>query len=350
MSSSTLTDGPGTKSNGRGASAEPARTEPIRARLFDSNREDRLLDFDDALKVRIGSHQLLWIDVEGELERGQLHALAERFELEEDTEAALAAERRGPSLELHGRHFHLRVAAEPDPTHPEDPTWLDLIAGPNVVISRHAVPLRFLEAINERIKADATIGELDSAEFVASVLDGVVTSYHVAIDKIEDELDAHDARTLSRPIANGDSITRLVEVRRRVARLRRLLAAHREVFGTLSRPSFARGVSERNPEVFLPVDSRFDAALAAAESSRELVVSSFDVLMTRTAQRTNEVVRALTVITVLGLPATITAGFLGMNVIVPVSKDDPASFWIITGLVILLEVVLIGIARMKHWI
>ena len=70
--------------------------------------------------------------------------------------------------------------------------------------------------------------------------------------------------------------------------------------------------------------------------------------MTRTAQRTNEVMRALTLITVLGLPATITAGLLGMNVIVPVSKDDPASFWLILGVVVLLEVVLIVAARLAQ--
>jgi Mg2+ and Co2+ transporter CorA len=79
-------------------------------------------------------------------------------------------------------------------------------------------------------------------------------------------------------------------------------------------------------------------------------VSSFDVLMTRTAQRTNEVMRALTLVTVLGLPATITAGFLGMNVIVPVPKDDPSSFWLIAGVVVLFEIVLVVLARLKRWI
>ena len=322
----------------------------VRARLFDADRNDRLLELDDALTARLGSHQLLWIDIEGDLGEAQRRSLADRFGLEPDTEAELTEEHRGPSVELHGGHFHLRVAAEPDPEKPQEPTWLDLIAGQHHVITRHVRPLRFLQALNERIKEDATIGELESPEFVASVLDGVVTTYHGAIDRIEDELDAHDTRILTRPATNADSVERLVEVRRRVARLRRLLVSHREVFGTLSRPSFARGVSEDNPEVFLPVSSRFDAAVAAAESSRELVVSSFDVLMTRTAQRTNEVMRALTLITVLGLPATITAGFLGMNVIVPVSKDDPGSFWIIAEVVVLFEIVLLGLARMRRWI
>jgi len=330
--------------------AKPEQRHGVRARVFDADRTDRLFEFDEALHTRLGSHQLLWIDIEGALGSEKRSALAERFALESDTAAALDDEPTGPSLELHGGHFHLRVAAEPDPKRPNEPTWLDVIAGEHHVITHHPGPLRFLAELNERIKADATLGELDSAEFVASLLDGVVTTYHLAIDRIEDELDAHDTWILTRRVTNGESIERLVELRRRVARLRRLLAVHREVFATLSRPSFAKGVSAPNPEVFLPVSSRFDAALTAAESSRELVVSSFDVLMTRTAQRTNEVMRALTLITVLGLPATITAGFLGMNVIVPVSKDDPSSFWIIAGVVLVLEIVLIALARARRWI
>jgi Mg2+ and Co2+ transporter CorA len=340
MSSSTVTAAPSDRVAKGG----------LWARLFDSDRTDRLLEFDDALETKVGPRQLLWIDIAGELGPEQRDALADRFELDADTEGALGAPRRGPSLELHGRHFHLRVAAEPDPKRPEDATWLDLIAGPNLVVSRHPVELRFLDALNERIKADATIGELDSAEFIASMLDAVVTTYHRAVDGIEDELDAYDTRALADSRSNGDVIAQLMDIRRRVGRLRRLLAAHREVFATLGRPDFARGIESDDPEVFLPVSARFAAALAAAEASRELVVSSFGVLMTRTAQRTNEVMRALTLITVLGLPATVTAGLLGMNVVVPVSKDDPMAFWLVVGVVVLLEVALVVAARMKHWI
>ena len=342
------------KSRGAEAASEPSSQERasgrVRARLFDADRTDRVLAFDEALKARFGSRQLLWIDIDGELDKKQRDALADRFELEVDTEGALGAQRQGPSLELHGSHFHLRIAAEPDPKHPGDPAWLDLIAGPNLVVSRHSTPLRLVDALNQRIKADATIGELDSAEFIASVLDAVVTTYHQALDRIEDELDGHDTRALAESGSNGDAIGQLMDIRRRVARLRRLFAAHREVFATIVRPDFARGIESDDPEVFLPVSSRFDAALAAADTSRELVVSSFEVLMTRTAQRTNEVMRALTVITVLGLPATITAGLLGMNVIVPVPRDDPMSFWLIAGVVVLLEIVLVVAARWKHWI
>jgi Mg2+ and Co2+ transporter CorA len=39
-----------------------------------------------------------------------------------------------------------------------------------------------------------------------------------------------------------------------------------------------------------------------------------------------------------------------MNVIVPVPSDDPASFWLILGLIALLEIAVIVVARLKGWI
>jgi len=51
--------------------------------------------------------------------------------------------------------------------------------------------------------------------------------------------------------------------------------------------------------------------------------------MTRTAQRTNDVMKVLALATVLLLPGSLIAGLLGMNVIVPLDKDSPLSFWLL---------------------
>jgi Mg2+ and Co2+ transporter CorA len=327
----------------------PDREDGLLIRLFDADRTDRILAFDDALKAKPSERQLLWIDIDGDIESEQRRALVERFDFDKETEQALAGTVARPDLQLHGKHFHLRVAAEPDAEHPQRISWLDIVAAPNLVISSHANSLQFVAAMDERIAADATIGELDSAEFVASMLDAVVTSYHTAIDRIEDELDDFDAKALGRP-GTSELFKRLVGIRRRIGRLRRLLAAHREVFGSLGRRDFGHGISSADPDVFLPVTSRFEGALASLESTRDVVLGSFDILMTRTAQRTNDVMRVLTLATVMALPATITAGFLGMNVIVPVPNENPASFWIILGAVLLFEAAVFAIARWRGWL
>ena len=325
------------------------REKGLSIRLFDADRTDRALTFEAAMKARVSSRQILWIDVEGDLQEEHLRAMVERFGFDAETERALAKRSSKPHIQLHGKHFHLCVAAEPDAVRPQDLRWLDILAGPNVVITVHPQPLAFVEAMDERIATDARIGELDSAEFVASVLETIVTSYHAAIDRLEDELDDIDTRALAQP-KTADLFGALVSNRQRVGRLRRLLAAHRAVFSAIEGPDFARGIASADAQVFVPVSDHFDAALLSIESTRDATLGSFDILMTRTAQRTNDVMKVLTVATVMFLPATVTAGFLGMNVIVPVSEDDPASFWIILGFVLVFEVVVVVIARWRGWL
>ena len=320
-----------------------------RIRLFDADRTDRELTLEEALAAKVSARQLLWVDLAGDTESEDVRSLVARFDLDVSTARALATPGGRPKVELHGQHFHLRVAAEPDPKHPGDLDWLDIVAAPNVVITSHSGPLDFLAVTNDRIAADASIGQLDSAEFVASLLDAIVTTYHTAIDGLEDELDEIDARALARP-GTGELFAQLVAIRRRIGRLRRLLAAHRELFAALGRPDFGRGVASADPDVFLSVAARFEGAIQSLEATREVVLGSFDILMTRTAQRTNDVMRVLTLATVMALPASITAGFLGMNVIVPVSNNDPVSFWLILGVVLAFEVMVVAFARWRRWL
>lgn len=321
----------------------------MRIRVFDADRTDRALSFDEALHIKLSKRQLLWIDVEGELDAERRGALVERFELDKATERELARPGGGPQVQLHGSHFHLRVAAEPDARHLRDVSWLEIVAGTNVLISLHDRELRFLGAMNERIAADATIGELDSPELVASLLDAVVTTYHAAVDALEDELDQIDTKALGGPRPEA-LVDRLVDVRRRIGQLRRLLAAHRELFGALARPDFLRGIDTSGAEMFVPVANRFEGAIQSLESTRDVLLGSFDILMTRAAQRTNDVMRTLTVVTVMAVPATVTAGFLGMNVIIPFSSTDPSAFWIIGGFVLVFEIAVFLVARWRGWV
>lgn len=329
--------------------AAPDADHGARIRLFDADRTDRLLSFDDALALKPGSRQLLWLDLLGEVEPARRSAIGRRFELAPEVERALGTPTSEPHLAIHGQSFHLRVAVEPD-SRPRAPIrWLDVVAAPNVVITQHADPLRMLQAFDSRISSDAKVGQLDSSELVVSLLDDVVTSYFAAVDEIEDEVDVIDAKALGREQFD-DLFGQLVQVRQRIGRLRRLLTTHREVFGSIGRPEFAKAVGAPESEALAAVAARFEAVIAGVEATRDVVLGSFDVLMTRTAQRTNDVMRLLTVATVLALPATVAAGFLGMNVQTPLPDKDPSSFWIVIVAIVAIEVLILLAARYRRWI
>jgi len=60
--------------------------------------------------------------------------------------------------------------------------------------------------------------------------------------------------------------------------------------------------------------------------------------------------KVLTFATILLLPGSLVAGLLGMNVVVPLGKDDPLSFWLVVAGVILFGVAILLVARARRWL
>jgi magnesium transporter len=336
------------------ATLEPTAEEPaqegVRARQFDADRHDQSLALDDALQAKPTERQLLWIDIAEELDTAQARRLAEAFELDPSTVRALETPGDVPHLGVHGSYLHIRVRVEPNDRDPDATPWLDIVGGGKVVITSHRKPIQFLDDMDDRIETDTTFGLLDASTFIASLLGAAVTSYFTAVDAIEDDVDVLDAKSL-RDDGRHQLLDDLVVVRRRIARLRRVLTDHRQLFSSLGGAELAK--LTENPDsaaAFKGVAERFDSAIGAVEDSREVLIGSFDVYMTRTAQRTNDIMKVLALATVLLLPGSVVAGLLGMNMLIPLPDDNPMSFWFVVTGVVVFAISILLIARSRRWL
>ena len=336
------------------ATKEPAGAAPdngrVRVRQFDADRHDQSLGFDDALASKPTERQLLWIDIAEEIDQEHSRRLAEAFELDRSTLRALQVPGDAPHLEVHGSYLHVRVAVEPNDRDPEETPWLDIVSGGNVIITSHRKPIKFLDDMDDRIQADTSFGLLDGSTFTASVLSAAVTSYFAAVDAIEDDVDLLDAKSL-RDDGRHQLLDDLVVVRRRIARLRRVMTDHRQLFATLGGAELTQVTD--NPDsaaAFHAVAERFESAIGAVEDSREVLIGSFEVYMTRTAQRTNDVMKVLALATVLLLPGSLVAGLLGMNMIIPLPDDDPMMWWYVVGAVVAFAIAILLLARRRRWL
>ena len=94
---------------------------------------------------------------------------------------------------------------------------------------------------------------------------------------------------------------------------------------------------------------RLETAVQAARDSRESVVGSFDVLLASTGQRTNEIMKVLTLVSVLILPGTLLAGVMGMNFKLGLFTED-VYFWVVIAAMVLVAIVTLVVARMRDWI
>jgi Mg2+ and Co2+ transporter CorA len=97
------------------------------------------------------------------------------------------------------------------------------------------------------------------------------------------------------------------------------------------------------------LEQRFERAMDAVENARDLVVGSFELFTTRSAQRTNDTMRVLTFVTVLIGMLAVIAGALGMNFKAPLFDTGTSGFWTTIGTMVVISIIATVIARWRKW-
>ena len=147
----------------------------------------------------------------------------------------------------------------------------------------------------------------------------------------------------------SDDLARLVELRRSIGTLRKALAPHREVVVALAHPELDALSTERSAEKFAALESRLTQALEAARESKESTFGSFDLLVARIGQRTNDIMKVLTLVTVVLLPSTVLAGIMGMNFQVGLFNAVWV-FWVVIAAMLSIALLVLSVARSRRWI
>jgi Mg2+ and Co2+ transporter CorA len=336
----------------RGTHDEDATGARVRILLFDAEADDLVLDEASIDPDALAEQQLLWVDVEGEDTDAAMavaRGLMERLRLGPAAPALLRSLDGRPRLHNVGDWFLVQVTAvEHEGALRFGGRALVIACGPNFVLTLHPAPLAFLEQLRHREHGDTRLGTLRAESFTASLLDWQIESYLHAVSDFEAAVDRLEVSILSRH-GHREALPELARLRRGASRLRRLLAPHRHVFGAMARPDFRPDAGEVADKQFRALEQRFERALDAVENARELVVGSFELFATRTAQRTNETMRVLTFVTVLLGSLALAAGVLGMNFNVPFFQSGARGFWsTIAGMAVVVACAL-GFARWRRW-
>jgi magnesium transporter len=309
-----------------------------------------VVTFDDLRTVprRLGRSSLLWIDIDRS--DSALKDAASLLGLESDTTARLA-DRGGAPMGLDDRSTYAHLTAEV-PVHPEaeEPTIVDCVVAERWVLTVRDTEIEVLRSFHERADGPAATGRLDGPEFLAILLEWILGRYATAFEGIEDELEEMDVQALRGRLGDPeDAMRTLVAIRRRIGKLQRSLTSHRDALTALTHPELAALATEGSARRFRAVVERFDLTLDGARDARTSVVASFDVVMARTEHRTNEILKVLTLASVVFLPGSLIAGLLGMNFKAGLFTHANL-FWIVVVAVVVMIATTTTLARRRHWI
>ena len=316
----------------------------IRALLSRADGSDAEIDLSDVASRQVKQDELLWVDALDPTE-DETGVVRKALKLTEESAKAFTSVPSKPTARVLEDGVEVVVLALGDDPG-ADPVALQILIGAGWIITHHDEGIAYLDEHRESIQDQREVGRLTPVEFLASVLDWHVDSFFDIAEQLEREVDELDDAALR---TERNLLDRLVAMRRRIARVRRVMAAHNEVAAELSRPDFMPESARHGLDALAAVAKRLARASDAIANAREMLIGTFDVHMTRTAQRTNDTMRVLTLASVILLPSVVLAGVMGMNFKVGVF-DNPNLFWVVIGIMLAMAVATLGIARWRGWL
>ena len=227
---------------------------------------------------------------------------------------------------------------------------LDIVLGPDYLVTMPNVPLLPVDRLFNRCAEDEEFrNELfakGSGRLLYEVLDDLFDYCFPILDKIAHKLDK---------IEDDIHEVRSEELVRDISNVKQEIISYRKIMKP-QRPTLR--VLERKVERFLPEDLElyFDDIVDASEriwdvldNYKEVVEALEDTNESVIAHRHNDVLRVLTVFSVILLPLTLIASVFGMNVLYP-GEGTHAAFWVIIAIMVLTIFAMLGFFRWKRWL
>ena len=273
----------------------------------------------ELLRQMRGRWPVLWVNVDGAAHAPTLQRLGEIFGLHRPALEDLGDVRQRAKVEAYGEDTLFIIAPMARLTAELDLEQVALFLGPDFVVTFRERPGGVLDPLRERIRASRGPLRRSGPDYLAyAVLDAVVDHYLPIAEAYAHRLDALEEEIVHRP--SRETMTRLHAVKREVAALRRAVAPlHDGLAGLVREPGPL--VKPETAVYFRDTADHLFQVLDLLESCRDLGSSLTGLYLSTVSNRTNEMLKALTVAAALFFPLGFIAGLYGMNV------EHPRAWW-----------------------
>ena len=261
---------------------------------------------------------LVWLDLAGEPEAQARALLEAHFDFHPLAIDDALSERHVPRVDDWEDYLYLvahAVAADPEPQDGGIETReLDVFLGRGYLVTHHEQPIALVDEVWAASQRDPRWLRHGTPRLLYHLLDALAEGYLVGLEALALRLEGLEDAIFADSAPRD--LERILDVKRALLTLRRVLAPQREVLNKLARHDFAV-VATDDLVYFRDVYDHLARAYEMNESLRDLAGSVIETYLSLVNNRMNDVMKTLTVITTLFMPIGFLAGFFGMNFFAP---------------------------------
>ncbi len=302
--------------------------------------------------LRADAHTTIWLDLQDPTE-DEARVLAEVFHFHPLAIEDMLHDYGHPKLDVFDDYVFLIVHGVDFSTLDLDKKLvvgtleLDIFVGPRFLVTHHGdASLRSVADLHKDV-VEPGHRPWTSVRLLHRVLDRLVDNYLPVMDKLGAKIDGLEDTIIHDP--QPDLLELVLDAKKVVHRLRRMTGHQRVILESL-----ARGHLELIPPdsliFFRDIYDHFVRVADLAETYREGAQSAVEAYLSVSSNKTNDIMKVLTLISTVMLPLTFIAGIYGMNF-----DHMPELHWTLgyPFALALMAVIAVGLVvwfRRQHWL
>jgi magnesium transporter len=224
---------------------------------------------------------------------------------------------------------------------------LNFFLGKNFLVTYHEVPIRSVSSTEEQaVKSNVHIARAPD-RVAYTLLDSIVDNYKPALDELSLEIAELEQQALQKP--TNQTLNKILQIKKEVLHLRQIIGPQREVLARFAKGEFKLIRPHIVPYYRDVYDGLFRIS-ELAQSYTDSLTGILQVYLNMSSNRTGEVVKLLTMITVITTPVMIVGTWYGQNFVnqMPEIASPYGYFWSL-GLTIVSTAATIWWMKRKKW-
>lgn len=289
---------------------------------------------------------VIWLDIRDPDEQ-DMRLLQHEFGFHPLSLEDALREQQRPKVEGYGNYYFLVFYATTYQEQRIRTQALHLFVGRNYLVSVHRGEFRQVSETIARWRApDSPLGKTVGALLYA-LLDSIVDDYFPTMDQVADRVEELEDAIFEN--FDENAIQTIFELKRDLLNLRRVVSPERDVLNVLLR----RDVPVFRPEDQMYLQDLYDHVVRVTDSVdtyRDLLSSALDSFLSLQSNRLNQIVKVLTIASIILMSDALVAGIYGMNFQVMPELGWRFGYLFALGLMLLISVSLVLLFRRLKWI
>jgi magnesium transporter len=225
---------------------------------------------------------------------------------------------------------------------------VDFFIGQTYLVTVHDGHSRSVSGMQENVIKNQKIMAEGPVALFHRIVDTMIDHYRPEVDELEDKIDTLEKSVFDRP--EPKLIRQILDLKRDISRLRRVITPQRDVIARLARRDFV----DISTDLSFRFRDVYDHIVRIADDTtifQDRISGILDAHLTNVSNRLNEVMKVLTVVSTIFMPLTFLSGLWGMNIGLPhFPGGEAAQFWWLFGIMITVVVLMLALFRRKRWI